>query len=45
MMVRNVISMKALYKERSSKTYIYYITFNVTFIIKSHGDAKRRCII
>ena len=42
---RKIVSMKTLYEEHSSKRYIFILKFNVTFINKSHGDTKRRCVI
>ena len=40
MIARNIVSIKALYEESSSKLTFSILTFKVTFINKSHGDKK-----
>ena len=37
MLVRKIVSMKTLYAEHSTKTFL-------TFINKLYGDIKRRCV-
>ena len=40
-----VISIELCIRNAAAKLAFIILTFNVTFINKSHGDMKRRCII